>query len=274
MNRTWEARSKWKEIGIQLKLKKTDLDAISKTNGSETDACFTEMLSMWLKQMEYPPTWSNMIRALKSRPVGFQRLAKRIETKSGTKQCDKSLQLPLKGMIEPESDEQIQEGPELEGRLRARTRDMLLEFNILKRMHFDTLEGHSVSKLAEYLEEYDGENLTSFDEVKAFIKRKSSFYDYEILKYIISIAGSEDDKKRLQQYEKYFEAYARHQFRSSSTSPITPDSHSVSQICFKLDSEYSKLQHDPDKRMQFQCRLCNLLKIPKLVPIEFLNKAN
>ena len=48
-NRIWEARSKWKDIGTELKLEITDLDAISKKHGSDTDACFAEMLTMWLK---------------------------------------------------------------------------------------------------------------------------------------------------------------------------------------------------------------------------------
>ena len=70
MNRTWKVRSKWKEIGIELKLEKTDFDAISKTNGSETDACFTEMFSTRLKQTEYPPTWSK-IKSSKTSTSGF-----------------------------------------------------------------------------------------------------------------------------------------------------------------------------------------------------------
>ena len=151
-----------------------------------------------------------------------------------------------------------QEGPHLEGRLRAQTRGIIVEFNILKCKLFDMLERHSVPKLAEYLEDYHAENLTSFDDVKKFIRQKSSFYDYEIVNHIIGVAGTEGDKERLHQYEKQFEAYAKHQFRTPSTSPTT----SVSQISFKLDSEYSELQDDHDKRMQFQCRLCNLLKLP------------
>jgi hypothetical protein len=273
MNKTWEARSKWQKLGIQLELEKTDLDAISKTNGNDTDACFTEMLSMWLKQTKFPPTWSRMIKALKSRPVGFQKLAEHIKMNSGTKQRDKLPQLPLKGTTEP--DEESGEGLEFEGRLRAQTRGIIVEFNILKRKLFDTLEKYSIPKLAEYLEEYRAENLTSFNDVKEFIKSKSSFYDYEIVQYIIGVAGAAEDEQRLQQYEKHFEVYAHAKGRvvqSPSTSPMTPDSQSVSKLCIMLDSEYNDLQHDPDKRMQFQCRLCNLLKVPmsKLVCIELL----
>lgn len=260
-NRIWAARCKWYDLGIELKLDITDLDAISKKHGSDTDACLTEMLTMWLKQTEPRPKWSTMIKALKREPIGFQQLAEDIEKNSGTKQHDKSLKLLPKGMIE--SDEESQEGPHLEGRLRAQTRGIIVEFNILKCKLFDTLERHSVPKLTEYLEDYHAENLTSFDDVKKFIKQKSSFYDYEIINHIIGVAGTEGDKERLNQYKKQFEAYAKHQFRTPSTSPTT----SVSQISFKLDSEYRKLQGDDAKLMQFQHRLCNLLKLPRSTPV-------
>jgi hypothetical protein len=114
MNKTWKARSKWKEIGIQLKLEKIDLDAISNTNGSDVDACFTEMLSMWLKQTKSQPKWSRMIKALKSRPVGFQQLAEHIGMNSGTKKRDKLLQLPLKGTVDSVTDP-TSENPHTEG---------------------------------------------------------------------------------------------------------------------------------------------------------------
>jgi hypothetical protein len=236
-------------------LDKTDLDAI---DGSDTGACFEEMLSMWLKQTKSRPTWSRMIKALKSRPVGFQQLAEHIEMNSGTKKRDK---LPLKGTVEP--DEEIREEIEFKERLRAQTRNIILEFNILENKLFDTLEHNdSVPKVAEYLEVYP---VTSVEDMREFIINKSSFYDYEIMKCIICIAGTEEDKQRLKQYENHFEVYVRsrvYEVQSPSTSPMTPDSQSGSKLCIMLDSEYDKLQHNPDKLMQFQCRLCNLLKIP------------
>jgi hypothetical protein len=260
MNRTWAVRSKWKEIGIELKLEITDLEAISKKNGSDTDACFTEMLSIWLKQTKSPPTWLKMIGALKYQPVGFQHLAEHIKMNSLTRKRSKSLQLPLKGTIEP--DEEGRDGPEFEGRLRAQTKHIKMKFNALECKLFDTLKDYSFKKLAEYLKKYSTEvNIKSFKDVRDFIENKSSFYDYEIMEYIIHVAGTKDDKERLQQYENDFKDYAWERFQSPSTSPTTPDSQ-LSKICIKLDSEYGKLQHDPDKLMQLHCRLCNLLKIP------------
>lgn len=271
-NRTWEARSRWQNIGIELKLEKTDLDAINLKNGSDTDACFGEMLSMWLKQTRSQPTWSKMIRALKTPAVGFQELAEHIEMNSVTKQSVELHQFPHNNIMS-EADEENQE--ELEGRLREQTRDIIREFNILKQKLFDTLEDYTVQRLNRYLKVYGAENFKSIDDVQNFIEKNSSFCDYEIVKYIIHLAGAEKDEQCLQEYEKCFEVYAQsrvYKIQCPSTidaSPTSPDSLS-SKLCIKLDSEYDEVQRNPNKLKQLQCRLCNLLKIPvcKLVSIE------
>ena len=97
-----------------------------------------------------------------------------------------------------------------------------------------TLEHCSYEKLAEYLEEYCTEKLESFDDVWNFIKSKSSFYDYEIVKYIICLAGEDSDKQLLQAYEEYFEIYVNGRvYESLSTSPMSPDSHVVIQTLYQ-----------------------------------------
>lgn len=61
----WDARSNWCDIGLQLDIRKPDLDAIQKECGSDLRRCLTEMLTLWLKQLNPPPTWNSMISALK-----------------------------------------------------------------------------------------------------------------------------------------------------------------------------------------------------------------
>lgn len=263
-NKIWEARSKWQNIGIELDLEKNDLDAINATHGSDTDACFREMLSLWLKQTRSLPTWSKLIRALKRPAVGFQRLAEDIEKKL-TKQYGNLELLHFSHVTDIiEADEEDRE--ELEGRLREQTKDIIREFNILKHKLFNTLEDqkYSIPRLERYLEEYGAENLETMNDVQDFIKKNSSFFDYAILRYLIELAGEERDKSCLKKYDKHFEAYARGRVYKCSSktgvSPRHPDSQS-SKLCIMLDSEYDKYKDD-NKLKQFQCRLCNILNIP------------
>ena len=75
----WDARAVWKDIGIELDLKVTDLDVISETNHGNVNKCFSEMLTLWLKRVNPPPRWSVMVEALKEPTVGFENLAERVE---------------------------------------------------------------------------------------------------------------------------------------------------------------------------------------------------
>ena len=75
----WDARAAWKDIGIELDLKVSDLDVISKTNHENINKCFSDMLTLWLKRVNPPPKWSAMVEALKEPAVGFEDLAKQVE---------------------------------------------------------------------------------------------------------------------------------------------------------------------------------------------------
>ena len=91
-----ETRCQWENIGLQLEIKKSDLEAIDKENRGDTQKCLTEMLTHWLRQGSSPTTWSTLISVLKHPTVGFQQLAEEIESKTlyaveqGT--CDVSVQ--------------------------------------------------------------------------------------------------------------------------------------------------------------------------------------
>ena len=78
-NQTWEARTKWFYIGLELKLNPSDLEAIKVANSNEPDNCFTNMLSVWLRNDN--ATWAALIDALKSKKVNHLYLAKSIEDK-------------------------------------------------------------------------------------------------------------------------------------------------------------------------------------------------
>ena len=71
----WEARSQWMDIGIELSLSKTDLDAIKETEGGIVGKCFTEMITLWLKRVDPPPTLNALVTALKEQTIDLEELA-------------------------------------------------------------------------------------------------------------------------------------------------------------------------------------------------------
>ena len=70
---------KWYSIGLELDISFPTLDGI-KTNFRMTDECLTEMLKQWLTRTSPPPTWSGLVEALSSDPVGEKRLAETIHS--------------------------------------------------------------------------------------------------------------------------------------------------------------------------------------------------
>ena len=75
------ARSKWFNIGLGLGLKMSDLNIINRGYNGDVGRCLIECLEAWLINSHQPPTWSTMVTALRSRPVGFADLADVIEEK-------------------------------------------------------------------------------------------------------------------------------------------------------------------------------------------------
>ena len=75
----YSVHHKWYNIGLELDIPFTTLDGIN-TNFKMTDECLTEMLKQWLTRMSPPPSWSGLVEALSSEPVGEKRLAEQIHT--------------------------------------------------------------------------------------------------------------------------------------------------------------------------------------------------
>ena len=75
-----DTRAKWYDIGLQLRISVGTLNAIKKDCNSTSD-CLRETLTTWLKTCPSPPTWSNIVDALRSSTVGEVRLAADLEQK-------------------------------------------------------------------------------------------------------------------------------------------------------------------------------------------------
>ena len=75
-----DARAKWDNIGLQLRMSVGTLDAI-KEQYDDPSHCLKETLKTWLKTCPSPPTWKNIVDALRSSTVGEVRLAADLEQK-------------------------------------------------------------------------------------------------------------------------------------------------------------------------------------------------
>ena len=73
-------RAKWRDLGIALKMKQTDLDAIEKDTTGAVDRALQNMLTQWLKSDE-DCTWSQIAEALDSSVVSEKKMAKSLRTK-------------------------------------------------------------------------------------------------------------------------------------------------------------------------------------------------
>lgn len=76
----WDARSKWYDIGVELKLKAGDLDAIKQTHINDVEKCLTEMILQWLRRVEpHPPSWTALCAALQKPAVARCDIAKKVQ---------------------------------------------------------------------------------------------------------------------------------------------------------------------------------------------------
>ena len=71
----YPVRRKWYSIEVELEVKTGELDTIRATY-SEPGDCLTEMLKIWLKSIDPPPTWKALKDALAAEPVDEEALAK------------------------------------------------------------------------------------------------------------------------------------------------------------------------------------------------------
>ena len=257
-------------IGIELGIIKTDLDPIKVTEGGNPGNCLREMLALWLKQVHPPPTWSALITALKQPTIGLQQLAKEIEKKykclTGLSTEVAMPSFPYIKEVAPD-DHALEE---LEYRLRMESKDIIMQFRILRNKFFDSIEKQAITvkKLKRYLEEdlddasqqqIVTKTLTTVDDVEEFIKNNTSFFDYQLIKYLIELTGTDEDKDQLKQYEEAFSAYAKRRvFECPSTFDGSNDD-TKSELHVKLDSAYDKYKLEELKELKY--RLCSILRI-------------
>ena len=222
------------------------------------------MLILWLKQVDPPPSWSTLVNALKQPAVNFLQLAEQVEKMHMGKDSNgisaEVAKLSFPHIKEMTPDDNARE--ELEYRLRMETKAIIMQFRILRNKFFDSIEKQqiTVKKLLQYLEEEVGDaKLMTVDDVKDFIKKNTSFYDYQLINYMILLTGTDKDKDQLKLYEDAFSAYAKRRVYECPSIFNTSDGDTKSELHVKLDSTYDECKLEELK--DFQYRLCSILRI-------------
>ena len=77
----WDVKCKWYNLGLELDLDKSSLDAISANRHEQVEDCFREVLSQWLDLATPSTSWKALVKALRSPAVDFPQVASKIESK-------------------------------------------------------------------------------------------------------------------------------------------------------------------------------------------------
>ena len=80
LNLTWDARSKWYNIGLGLGISVGTLDAVKKDHREYCDECYTEVLKRWLRN-DLSPTWRALADALRAPSVNMSHIAEQLLAK-------------------------------------------------------------------------------------------------------------------------------------------------------------------------------------------------
>ena len=76
-NLTWEARSKWYNVGLCLGISVDTLDAVKTNHREDCDKCYTEVLKIWLRN-DSSPTWRALADALRGPSVKMNHIAEQL----------------------------------------------------------------------------------------------------------------------------------------------------------------------------------------------------
>ena len=259
----WEARSKWIDIGIELKLEKGDLEALKRSNKDDVDTCFTEMLYLWLKK---DPRATDLIAALKQPAVGFGHLAEKLQVLEVLRGEEGNSAIVLKdseveNLSFPHITTEVHDERtryELKQRLRWETSVIIRKLKILRQDFFDTLENQSEHNarytryLKELLEKEFPEEPNNVGDIRKIIEENSNFLNYDLVEDMIKLTGTKKDKEHLERYIKELRDYVQRRIFEHTTKQGDPE------LRVELDSYYDK--YATNEIITFQYKISAILK--------------
>lgn len=248
------------DIGIELNFNKTDLDAIKNKCGDDSQ-CFTEMLSQWLKQAYPLPTQRTLIKALRSPAVNQDQLANSVEIQdlsnldddlTGSAVVPRPVLVPYikaENVSFPQIVSEVQDKQsriELEQRLKAESEDLRFKFLLVMHEYFNSLEDrqYPIQRLIRPLEScLETDCLVPqpkiINDIMKLIENKSSFFNYRLIKYMIQLNGTDNDKQNLEKYQTDFRSYAERRIYECPA-VISKSNPNETELHVKLDSKYDK----------------------------------
>ena len=243
----WDAREKWKYIGLCLGVDKTDLNVIEKSCQWNVDSCLFGMLSKWLDNVS--GTWQMLIDALRNKIVDCYALADSIEaeflphakvpTCGGIIQsghgfkcphCGTSLEkhfnrecplllsssesaLPFLDTNKLTKDEKLT----LHVKLIKETDNIQEQFNnLLDQMaeSFEDMENKKLQNVAVFMQNRLSISgplsaVNSSGAIVQCLREKTSFFNYCNVQCIINKFGTDTDKEMLSAYETDFKKFCK-----------------------------------------------------------------
>ena len=148
--------------------------------------------------------------------------------------------------------------------MREESKDIIDKFLILINKFFDSLEdrNYCIERLITYLEDplkESQQQVTTMKEVRTFIKQKSSFFDYRLVRYMINMSGAPNDFDQLRSYEAAFSQYAKRRIYECPSTIKSPCSKDDIELQVKLDLEYEQCKLEELEELQY--RLTSALNI-------------
>ena len=217
-NISWNARTKWREIGIQLKIDYETLNVIE-CDCDNVDSRFDKMLSTWLIQINPEPTWTRLSSALKSKPVDREDIAQNIERENLINESisTKNEEVAVKVSVAPPR-KVATEMEELENKFSKLVRctyDALVEKNKFSvsylRSRFSSFPSRHRHEHQDFLENniLKMQPGTTADDLWLQICYYGHFINYGLLKFIIDNTGCKDLISDMQQYEEELNRFCK-----------------------------------------------------------------
>ena len=208
VNELYEVRAKWYDLGVQLRMKTPDLDAIETEHPKHSDVCLRKMLSMWLtREVPSPPTWQRVVDALSSPAVNRTDIAERIRKShcNGNGEEHRNAEEPNTGNESFLSVAEVRSEMESLEKEFLKLKDDVCESVMTQpvdtfKFRLTSLKVGEVEHHMDYLNEII-ENKHAVIDILVKLNYYLNFLNYGLLQHILDKFTNEDLQRRMDEYK-------------------------------------------------------------------------